>query len=79
MIGLSWLQSTSISKKYVHQRVQNIKELLSEAQWHSVMGTDNPANLLTRGMSATLLANSKCWWQGPGRLSLFRDSLVQGD
>ena len=46
----------------------------SSSQWKTFVanhcsGEDNPADLLTRGLPAKVLADSKLWWAGPCSLS----------
>ena len=50
---------------FVANRVGEIHRS-SNPQWRHVPGDMNPADLSTRGLSATELANSKLWAEGPG-------------
>ncbi|XP_072380647.1 uncharacterized protein [Diabrotica undecimpunctata] len=49
-IVLSWLKtSANLLKTFVSNRVAEIKETTSFAQWRHVPGKDNPADLVSRG------------------------------
>ena len=49
---------------YVHNRVQRIRQTTSPQQWHYVPTDQNPADLATRSVPASQLANSR-WFSGP--------------
>lgn len=63
-----WLRSDKVLKPYVRQRVLEVKRLLPSAQIMLVPGTNNPADLLTRGISANVALSSSLWRSGPGWL-----------
>ena len=62
MIVLGWINSSQFAKQYVRQRVENIRNLIPDAIWHYVPTTDNPADLLSRGMLAEKYLNCKVWF-----------------
>ena len=66
-ITLHWLYSKNAHKKpYVRQRVDDIKELCPTAVFVHIAGSDNPADLLTRGVSAKIFLNNlSLWLNGP--------------
>jgi hypothetical protein len=68
-IVLSWLKSSKLNKQFVQNRVNNIKQLIGEAQWHYVQSSENPADLLSRGIKAIELKCSHCWFNGPSWLA----------
>lgn len=75
MIVLHWLRREPRTlKQFVANRISLIAQSASSAQWHHVPGSENPADLLSRGTSADQLAFSARWWEGPSWL--LRD---QGD
>ena len=77
MIALSWIQShPSRWKQFVANRVSEIHQLTSADHWRHCPGSENPADLLTRGVSAEELVNSKVWLHGP---LLMHDEVVAGD
>ena len=49
--------------------VTEIQSLTAPFQWHHVAGKDNPADLLTQGLSASELVQSDQWLHGPLFLS----------
>ena len=65
-ITLSWIREHPTAwKTYVANRVSEIQTTLPQASWHHIKGTINPADLASRGVSASELVNSTLWMQGP--------------
>lgn len=65
-IVLGWLKmSPSILKTFVQNRVVEINDLTSSSTWLHVNGSQNPADLLSRGMSIDELKVSPLWQTGP--------------
>lgn len=52
-------------KTFVVNRVSLIKEATKPSQWKYVSTADNPADQVSRGLSAESLLQSKNWLQGP--------------
>jgi len=52
-------------KLYVSNRVKEIQATTSKEQWRHVPGTENPADLATRGVTAAEFVGSKLWVEGP--------------
>ena len=67
-IVLYWLRSTKELKPFVANRVREIKELTSLTSWKYCPTSDNPADLLTRGIRSQQLESSVMWKQGPSWL-----------
>ena len=68
-IVLSWLKKVpSTLKTFVSHRVAAIQDLIPASKWHHVSTTENPADLLSRGVPASQLHSSSLWWQGPSWL-----------
>ena len=64
-----WVRNQSREvKPFVANRVGEIQRTTSPEQWRHVPGTINPADLPARGLSATALAESKVWLEGPAFL-----------
>lgn len=63
-IVLHWLLSTKPLKQFINNRVKEIKTLTSTKDWKYCPTSDNPADLLTRGVSASHLESS-LWQHGP--------------
>ena len=51
-IVLHWLTTTKALKRFVRSRVEEIKQLTNRLPWRYCPTDDNPADLLTRGISA---------------------------
>ena len=64
-IVLHWLNSSKITKPYVYQRVNNIKELCPNASFNHVQSCENPCDLLTRGVSVDKFFKTDLWMNGP--------------
>ena len=69
MVALGWISGLpSKWKPWVANRVSAIQALTNPQRWKHVAGMDNPADLLTRGMTAERLVDSEFWWYGPSFL-----------
>ena len=63
---LVWIKSDPHKwKPFVGNRVAEIQSLTSPSQWTHCSGVNNPADLVTRGISARELVGSKLWLNGP--------------
>ena len=66
---LLWLKNRSRSLKiFVRNRVARIQHKTSPEQWKYVQSKENPADLLTRGLTTADLELSEPWWNGPAFL-----------
>ena len=65
MISLAWLTCNKKLPTFVKNRVEEIKTSLPNANFMHVTGNQNPADLLSRGISLEKLRNNKVWWHGP--------------
>ncbi|XP_064462603.1 uncharacterized protein LOC135373309 [Ornithodoros turicata] len=69
-IVLTWIKRSSRDwKTFVANRVQEIQSSSDTRLWRHCPSADNPADLLTRGISVKKLASSDLWWRGPPWLS----------
>ncbi|XP_025192641.1 uncharacterized protein LOC112592702 [Melanaphis sacchari] len=64
-IVIAWLQSKSLFSAYISNRLARILDVSSPNQWHHVPTKENPADLISRGIDAASIAQSKLWWHGP--------------
>jgi len=65
-ITLGWIRTPPHTlKTFVANRVAKIQGLTEEAVWSHVSSKDNPADLLSRGISVDRLMCSQLWWNGP--------------
>ena len=74
-IVLHWLKCKKPLKPYVAQRVENISLLTPNATWYHVRSNDNPADILSRGVSAKTFINSSLWFAGPSWLGSYKGHL----
>ena len=52
-------------KIWVGNRVKYIVDICESKNWHYVPTKENPADLVSRGLSAKELIDSELWWRGP--------------
>ena len=65
-IALAWIRIPSSRwKVFVANRVEEIQQKVPPSQWRFCSGSQNPADLVTRGISAAHLKESSLWWNGP--------------
>nr|XP_042897354.1 uncharacterized protein LOC122269252 [Parasteatoda tepidariorum] len=65
-IVLYWIQSsTKRWKPFVANRVKEIQALTAQTSWHHCASRDNPADMLSRGVTVDVLLGSAKWWSGP--------------
>lgn len=66
MVSLHWVQGdASCWKQYVANRLRFIQPRITISDWRFVAGKENPADLCSRGVSATdLVAADSIWWTG---------------
>lgn len=63
---LGWIRtSVNVLKPFVRNRVAEIQDLTEVSSWRYVPTNDNPADILSRGLSASTLKSSELWWHGP--------------
>lgn len=55
-------------------RTTKILEITQYTSWNHVPGVDNPADDISRGLSATTLTSQQRWWNGPPWLALSEDN-----
>ncbi|XP_011859029.1 PREDICTED: uncharacterized protein LOC105556542 [Vollenhovia emeryi] len=73
-IVLAWIGSSSRRwQTFVANRVGEIQNSSSSNEWHHVSSRDNPADLISRGVTPAQLNNSAIWWEGPRWLKVKND------
>lgn len=69
-----WSDSTIVLCSYVltfvAHRVSEIHELSGKFHWGHVSSGENPADLISRGMTPIELQTSEIWWSGPSWIRL---------
>ena len=64
-IVLHWIHKGTNSKPFIDHRVREICETFPTVNWSFTPSGDNPADLLTRGISTNQIRMSHLWTQGP--------------
>ncbi|XP_036142109.1 uncharacterized protein LOC118645343 [Monomorium pharaonis] len=65
-IVLNWISSPSRQwSVFVANRVGEIQGITDPERWRHVKSSDNPADILSRGLNPRELASSSIWWHGP--------------
>ncbi|XP_039453257.1 uncharacterized protein LOC120432183 [Culex pipiens pallens] len=73
-VVLAWLKSPSyVWPTFVANRVSHIQELTKGHRWNHVKGTENPADLVSRGVMPKDLVGLRLWFQGPHWLEAFEE------
>lgn len=60
-------------KNIVSNRVAQIQGYAQPSQWFHVPGTENPADMISRGISPSEISNNSLWFNGPNWLSLNKE------
>ena len=75
---LWWVRNHSRKfKPFVENRISEIQSLSSPEKWNHLKTKENPADLLSRGMSAKDLAKINLWWYGPETLKDKNEVLIK--
>ena len=64
-IVLHWIQSTKSLPQFVTHQILEMKQTLPDATWRYCPTTDNPADLLARGLTLQQFISSTQWQRGP--------------
>lgn len=70
-VVLGWINtSPNLLNTFVSNRIAQIQDLSKESEWYYVKSEDNPADILSRGLTPEKIINCERWWKGPQWLSL---------
>lgn len=65
-IVLCWLSLEPRSlKTFVCNRISEIQQITDVNNWYHIVSSQNPADIISRGMSPVDLENNNLWWHGP--------------
>ena len=65
-VSLFWIKGTNHEwKQFVENRVSNIRSLVQPQHWKHCPGAENPADIPSKGMAASTLAETPLWLRGP--------------
>uniref|UniRef100_A0A182VYN4 DUF5641 domain-containing protein n=1 Tax=Anopheles minimus TaxID=112268 RepID=A0A182VYN4_9DIPT len=74
-VVLCWLRSPSyVWATFVANRVAEVQEICKGNPWMHVKGTENPADMVSRGKLPQELAENTCWFGGPPWLAASEES-----
>ncbi|XP_037813119.1 uncharacterized protein LOC119604511 [Lucilia sericata] len=77
-IALSWIKGDAAKwNQFVSNRVQKIKNITSNFEWHYCPTAENPADLVSRGVKVADLIDNKLWFEGPEFLLKTRNNWPQ--
>ena len=62
---LHWIATVKVLPKFVANRVKEIRDLTGQYKWKYCPTKDNPADLLTRGITANNFMKNDLWMTGP--------------
>lgn len=65
--AIYWIKNEDCWGPFVSNRIKEIRESTDKNNWRHVPGKKNPADILTRTITAKQLAASR-WWEGPSWL-----------
>ena len=66
LVALCWIRkSPRTLHTFVANRVEQIQDILSPDHFRYCPGSQNPADLLTRGSDVGKLIKNELWWKGP--------------
>lgn len=65
---LYWITRTKELKQFVDNRVSTILELTTVDMWGHCPGTQNPADVGSRGCFPSEIESNSTWWEGPSWL-----------
>jgi hypothetical protein len=69
MVVLAWLNnSPNTWQTFVANQTAEIQELTAISEWRHVKGKENPADLVSRGLSPCKLVDNELWFKGPSWL-----------
>ncbi|GFX57773.1 integrase_H2C2 domain-containing protein [Trichonephila clavipes] len=85
-IVLAWIKKPLAQlKTFVRNRVSIIQELTESDFWKHVNSENNPAEILSRGISPDKIQHCELWWLGPPFLHQYKElepydiTAVEGD
>ncbi|XP_050294296.1 uncharacterized protein LOC126734641 [Anthonomus grandis grandis] len=68
-IVLCWLSlEPRTLKTFVCNRISEIQQITNINHWYHVISSQNPADIISRGMSPVDLESNNLWWHGPSFL-----------
>ncbi|XP_071577734.1 uncharacterized protein [Temnothorax nylanderi] len=73
-VAKAWLSQPPFRwKMFVANQVHEVQTLLPNVEWHHVLSQQNPADLVSRGVTPENLIQQSLWWTGPDWLKLSSD------
>ena len=63
--ALCWINNRGEWKQFDRHRIKEILKLSRKEDWGHCPGVENPADLGSRGVTASCVNESELWWKGP--------------
>lgn len=77
-VVLAWIKRhANVWPTFIANRVSEIQAAMGKVQWQHVPGTDNPADVASRGIMPSKIRDHKLWWTGPSWLGSSREEWPQ--
>ena len=70
MTVLQWIKNKHVYRQYVQNKIDEIHQKTESCLWQHCLGNINPADLSSRGLTASDLIKVALWWEGPRFLKL---------
>ena len=65
-VALDWIRSQNKDwKQFVQNRVNSIRKLVAAEHWRHCPGTENPADIPSRGLDLSNTTRRQLWLHGP--------------
>ena len=71
--SFTWLHSSKQLKQFIANRVNSIRDLFPASIWHYCPTQENPADILTHGLTTEQMLSSSLWKNGPAWLMLSKE------
>lgn len=75
--ALFWINNQGEWRQFVQHRVNEMLKITRKEDWGHCVGVCNAADLGSRVVSASVLKESRLWWEGPHWLSMGEGALAK--
>jgi len=72
-VVLAWINGDAARwKTFIANQVTEIQSILPADHWHYISGDQNPADLISRGITFDKFKDHELWWSGP-KITILND------